>query len=423
MKRPFLIPIITVLSGLVVSCIGIEHEDIGGSGDEGQTTGTSGTNGDGDGTDGTGDDSGESGETGDDGAKFDVGGDGDGDPLGPLIYVAAEDGALRWSTDNLSDDQAPDAILPTGDSLALAVVQDRLLVASADGQTSLFMYDDAANAADGADEDSGLGVAEFGGAALSAPVELSVDTQGHLWVADGDVRLFEDANGLDGASNFDAHFSDARGAVVSSAHDAAGGKLVGAQDTAGIPVWDDPTADVGSDNAPDWYLQDAGAHRRARAEGGSLYIASAADPFVRAWTDIANTGAPAGPDVTLGAAVNGLASPVHLFTRGDWLVVTDDSNGGRVLIWDTSGLANDQAPAATVGEGTLTSPTKAVLGADGRLYVLDGDALRIFDDAMGNGDLAVTIDSPVTSPDDLLLLECSSQMDCQSGTCTNGLCL
>jgi hypothetical protein len=223
------------------------------------------------------------------------------------------------------------------------------------------------------------------------------------------------------ASSYDARFVDDAAGLVSAAHDASGAKLLGAHTSNGVAFWNAPLAAVGS-NPPTDYLATTFEARRTVIGGNDLYVACGEAPFVRVWQGIDAIAAPVVPDVTLGAAVAGLASPVHVYVRGATLVITDDSSGGRVLIWDdATSLVDDQAADHTVGEGDLTEPTQAILAADERLYVRDGAGFRVYEDALGAGTLAATVDAGLGTTTDMVLLECQDDADC-ANSCVNGTC-
>jgi hypothetical protein len=414
------------------ACIGIEHEDIGAGGDETGGTSLSGTGDEGEG-EGDGDGDGESGwdeGTGSSDGSFDVSngdGDGDGDgDAGPMPRLFVADGTVRvWERADLADDAPPHATLPTATALALAIGDDRLLVASADAQTPLSIFADAPTIDDGGQPADGVDADGLGGAPFTAVHQMRVDPEGHLWIVDDTVLLFDDVALVGAGAVVDSVFSDLAGAVHAAAYDPIGAKLVGGHATAGLPVWEDPLAAGPGPNPPDWSVQDTGTMRAVLVHEGRLFAAAAADPYLRVWSDAAATQAPAAPDVSVGAAVDDLASPVDLYARGSTLVMTDDSGGGRVMIWlDVAGLAMDEAPDLVVGDGMLDGPAQAILGEDDSLYVRQSSAVLVFENATTAPQLAATLDADLDSPADMVLLECAPGHPCAgNGACVHGTCV
>jgi hypothetical protein len=93
------------------------------------------------------------------------------------------------------------------------------------------------------------------------------------------------------------------------------------------------------------------------------------------------------------------------------------------LIWDDAkSVTADQAPDHVVGDGDLATPVQSILAADGRLFVRDGASFLVYDDALGAGTLAATVQTELGTTTDMVLLECEQDAEC-SGTCVNGTCM
>jgi hypothetical protein len=307
--------------------------------------------------------------------------------------------------------------LATGSAFALAVGGQRLFVATT-SDAPLLVYEDGALLGDQAAPDEEVGMAAFDAAPLSGDGSMQVDDAGHLWLADGTVWLFEDAQGIAGNTVEDASFGDS-GLVRGAAYDPAGAKLLGADGGAGIAAWDAPLDAMGGSLPADWVLDGALGVRDLAVAGGRLHAVVAGDPFLRSWSNIGAVNMPAAADVTVTRANE---DPVDLFLRGDVLVVTDSFQGGRILIWtDVKALVDDQAPDRVVGQGDLAGARQAILAADDRLFVRVADGFAVFADALGTPTLVATVDDQIENTRDMVLIECTADEEC-AGTCLNGLC-
>ena len=405
----------------MLSCAGIEHEDIGGSGtaasgeDEGMTSvgETGGGDGDGDGEEGS--------------PKLDVAGDdtsGGEEPTGPRLFVAVgAEVKMFMALDEIDADVPPDGELSgvVGTGLGLAIGADRLFVAGTDPQSPMFAFDDADSLVDGDGATVTVPVAGFEDNALGAVAHMEVDAQSNLWIVDGDVRLFTDVGNLDGNAMQRARFTG--GGLVSSAHDASGSKLIAADPGgADLPVFPMPLMANG-DAASGFDLANAGDPRSLVIGADRLY-AVGPDPLIRIWADIDAIAAPAAPNVVVSAPNDDLSAPSHVFLRDNVLVVCDDSGGtDRVAIYaDAAGLQSDSAADQVITDAALVDPREAILDSKDTLYVRTAEGVLIFDDATTSPVLRAELSSQLADPSDMALLECSQTVPCGQGSCVSGLC-
>jgi len=327
-----------------------------------------------------------------------------------LVVSDAEAGVLMWdNADTISSDAAADAALGdlSGEPLALALHEGRLIVASSDATHAFFLYDDAARAADGESWDDRIGVEAVGGDALFRVAEMSADGAGNLWTVayQGSIWLIREGASLGSGSPSHVEFMHPWSQINSMVLDAAGSKLLGGQISgAGLIVWDDPMSFTGTGNENDWALHNADATSMV-IDGERLYVGCWNEPFVQIWDGIASITAPAAPAAAMAADSN-LDQVWHVFVRDNVLVAcVHEVDVSKVNVYmDAAALSGETAPDLEITDAALNWPRKAYLDANENLYVMHQDGVLIFRDALTAPALAASL-TAAGEPSDFVLIE------------------
>jgi hypothetical protein len=311
--------------------------------------------------------------------------------------------------DEISSDEAADVTLGdlSGEALALALYEDRLVVASSDDTHAFFLYDDASRAEDGATYSDRIGVDAVGGDALWRVSEMSSDDDGNLWtvIYEGSIWLIREGASLGSGSPGQVEFMHPWMQINSMVLDHAGNKLLGGQISgAGLIVWNDPLSATGTGNEHDWDLHGADATSMVIA-GDRMYVGCWNEPFVQIWDAISSITATAAPDATMAGGSN-LDQVWHVSVRDNVLVAcVHDVSVSQVNIYlDAAALDGETAPDFEITDTLLNWPRKALLDANENLYVMHQDGMLIFSQALSSPSLAASL-TAAGSPSDFVLIE------------------
>jgi hypothetical protein len=327
-----------------------------------------------------------------------------------LVVSDSTAGVLLWdNADEIASDVAADATLGdfSGEPLALALFEERLIVASSDATHAFFIYDDIARIGDGESFADRIGVVAVGGSALSQIAEMGADGDGNLWtvIYQGSIWLVREGASAGSGSPGQVEFMHPWSQISSMELDITGDKLLGGQISgAGLIVWDDPMSATGTGNENDWALHVA-SPTSMLIDGDRLYVGCWNAPYVQIWDGISSITTPAAPDATMAEASN-LDQVWHVFIRDNVLVTcVFDSGVSKVNVYlDAAAISGETTPDFEIDDALLSRPRKAHLDANENLYVMDSDGMLIFSHALSAPALVAEI-TAASDPSDFLLVE------------------
>jgi hypothetical protein len=328
-----------------------------------------------------------------------------------LVVSDSTAGVLVWdNADEITSDVAADATLGdlSGEPLALALFEERLVVASSDATHAFFIYDDIARIGDGESFADRIGIDAVGGSAMSQVAEMGADAEGNLWtvIYQGSIWLVREGASAGSGSPGQVEFSHPWMQINSMELDVAGEKLLGGQISgAGLIVWDDPLSAAGTGNENDWALRSDVSPTSMLIDGDRLYVGCWNAPYVLIWNGISSITAPAAPDATMAEGSN-LDQVWHVLVRDNVLVAcVFDTGVSKVNVYlDAAALSGETAPDFEIDDALLDRPRKALLDANENLYVMDSDGILIFSHALSAPALAAEL-TAAADPTDLLLVE------------------
>jgi hypothetical protein len=348
--------------------------------------------------------------------------DGDHPPIFSRLFVSHMGGVAIWDhAEQLAADVAPNVQL-TNEALsgahALALANNRLLVAGEDPAAALVAFDGADTLSAGATAvakiprlpplDGGGSTVPFG--------RLVVDAGDRLWArlgagphyGDG-VALFNGASTLGSTSTAQAVFTHPWHQLAGYAFDPVGGRLFVSQlSGAGLLVWNDAAQATGA-RSHDFVLSGA-VNNWMTIEGTRLHGVgvdnNGMSNGIRIWQPVSTLSAPTEPAITNRKLI-GPAYVSYLALRDDTLAVAIENYGVYIYL-GASALTADTPPSVQIIDPALSEPvvvTKLALTADGRLYVLLPDRVLVFRDVTTAPVLAATLKSSLSKPTDLMVLE------------------
>jgi hypothetical protein len=87
-----------------------------------------------------------------------------------------------------------------------------------------------------------------------------------------------------------------------------------------------------------------------------------------------------------------------------WPVVAGSED--KVMIYKSaSAIAADRAPDVVLTHALMKSPSRALFGPDGRLYVMDRDGVLIFRDVTSTPAFVTKMTSGIGSPVEMTIIE------------------
>ncbi len=289
------------------------------------------------------------------------------------VFIADEtEGVVFWDdVDALTEDEPAHGHLGgiIGTPLELLRWNDRLIVATDDLETGLFIFDDIEGLSDGSEPDDVITTAVIGGPITQIwfdAAEVWATDDGDLWIGryDSFQRLAAGAS-LGSAATDSVHFSHPWSQLVSGTVDPTSGTLYGAQVSgAGLLAWSDATTAPSNMEDPSFTVMDAVAVDAVNVVDDVLV---AGGDVLRLWQLPAMELAPA--LVSLGAD-NGIDARVSHVTLAQGRLFASIPSGGRVAVFDLEG-ATDPAASPEFLLAEAIEPAMTLLDQAGELWVLD----------------------------------------------------
>ena len=238
------------------------------------------------------------------------------------------------------------------------------------------------------------------------------DAKGNLWVQStpGEIHLILDAGSLTSTTQPAASFTHPFTQIFGLVYDPTGDRLFGGQVSgAGILVWNAATSRMGDAGTQDFVLS-LDTAQTMQISGDRLYT-SFFTSNIKVWNSISTVTAPKPFDFALTIDAGSISPNPSIRDQHvdhGTLVVSVTGTGMAAYVYlypNASTITAASLPATIVSHASFVSVKKAVLGADGTLYVLDSDGVSIFSDALTAPTFKTEIKTGILNPTDLLLLE------------------
>jgi len=243
-------------------------------------------------------------------------------------------------------------------------------------------------------------------AASTSVNKVQLDDIGALWIerSPGEVVRLDDAAALSTTSAFNATYSHPFGQIFGFAFEQTNNRLFAAQVSgAGLLVWNMANTRTGDAGTQSFALS-ADSTWQLELGGNRLY-ASFFQADIKVWNGIGTASSPRAFDFALTVDAGSIRDQ-RVFGTSLVVTVQPTPSSGRVLVYTMiQNTFMNRAPDITIDHASFSGAKKAVLGADGTLYVLDADGVSIFSNATSAPAFKTELKTGLTSPTDLLLIE------------------
>lgn len=225
---------------------------------------------------------------------------------------------------------------------------------------------------------------------LSGVADARLDPLGNLWfgTSPGRVKLLANAAAATAATGPTAEFTHPFEQILGFAFEPTGRRLYGAQVSgAGMLVWNSADSRAGDAGMHDFVLATM-PNAQTLTIGQDRLFSSFFTSTIGVWNQVSTLSAPHAVDFTMRVDGGSGTSPSirHHGVFNGTLVVTvqvNSTTGAVFLFPNAASLSASSVPAVIVSGPTLGANMKrSILGADGTLYVLDGNSVSVFGQAL-----------------------------------------